>query len=289
MTNKVTSADLASKPEVVVPLSDCSKEITKSKSVIKNSNVLSVFMWPRASRQGVFGSRAAFTLVELLVVVAIIGVLVAILLPVLGKTREVARQTSCQNNHRQIFFTAQFYTSDWGYEPTFVDSSGPQEMSWEYTLPPYVNLTRNSLFRTQSIFTCPSHRCRNNSPWAMVPPYSNVPGYFGSSYGLNFHFSISYFSGLVTPAMVRYPTKLIYFGEHDNFYINNSHSFKYYAWGQTTGLDPGPYISATWHNGKHLFIHYDGHIGSSAWGALLGTCDGSGNPDWCLDGIPSHR
>ncbi len=46
--------------------------------------------------------RTAFTLVELLVVIAIIALLVAILLPVLSRARESARNTACKNNLRQF-------------------------------------------------------------------------------------------------------------------------------------------------------------------------------------------
>ncbi len=46
--------------------------------------------------------RAAMSLVELLVVMAIIGVLVAILLPAVQAARESARRAECQNRLRQI-------------------------------------------------------------------------------------------------------------------------------------------------------------------------------------------
>lgn len=59
--------------------------------------------------RGAISGRFGFTLVELLVVMAIIGILVALLMPAVMQARESARKKECLNNIRQINLASQNY------------------------------------------------------------------------------------------------------------------------------------------------------------------------------------
>ena len=93
--------------------------------------------------------RRAFTLVELLVVITIIGILVGLLLPAVQGARESGRRTQCANNIRNLALGFHHHLTDHGFYPSggwgwfwMGDPDrgfGPlQPGSWSYNVLPYI-------------------------------------------------------------------------------------------------------------------------------------------------------
>lgn len=95
--------------------------------------------------------KKPFTLIELLVVIAIVAILAAMLLPAMGKARDIAKKSNCTNNLKQTGIAMMSYTSDCSdYIPLYSNGS----TLWYYVLNPY--LGRGIKNNNNKIWICPS-------------------------------------------------------------------------------------------------------------------------------------
>jgi prepilin-type N-terminal cleavage/methylation domain-containing protein/prepilin-type processing-associated H-X9-DG protein len=115
----------------------------------------------------------AFTLVELLVVVAIIAILAVILLPVLNSAKAKAQAVQCRNNLRQWGIATQLFAAEHNdFLPRDGSASGSSTTAgWYVDLPEEMNLpiyaempwrTNASIEPGKSVWICPSNPRRSN-------------------------------------------------------------------------------------------------------------------------------
>jgi len=138
-----------------------------------------------AQRGGMLSSTAAFTLVELLAVIAILTFLAGLLLPALANVQDVARSTHCMNNLRQIGLGFSLYAHEQGCIPALELDTTPThwiQLWWAGRIAPSLEIDvdggREIFLRT--VFDCPRYI-------AVRPGYEQTPGIASNTgdYGMN--------------------------------------------------------------------------------------------------------
>jgi prepilin-type processing-associated H-X9-DG protein/prepilin-type N-terminal cleavage/methylation domain-containing protein len=112
-----------------------------------------------ASHPGPNRLPLAFTLIELLCVVMVIGLLAALASPSLSRARRAAKAAQCRNNVRQLILALKFYVDDYNCFPAFSDPTLLERTVWPDALAPFLDGTLaggRSRPGRDSLFTCPA-------------------------------------------------------------------------------------------------------------------------------------
>jgi prepilin-type N-terminal cleavage/methylation domain-containing protein/prepilin-type processing-associated H-X9-DG protein len=127
-----------------------------------------------------------FTLIELLTVIAIVSILAAILIPVVGATRERARVAQCASNLRQIGLGFALFSNDHEDEipsPNRQMPGVPGSLPWEIYMLPYISASEDQWLAGETVMACPSDtssRLQKNNPSSETV----------LSYGFNYRFLV---------------------------------------------------------------------------------------------------
>jgi prepilin-type N-terminal cleavage/methylation domain-containing protein len=155
--------------------------------------------------------RSAFSLLELLVVLGIIGVLLGIMIPAVQNFRQISQRLQCASNLRQIGLSVHSYHDSQGRFPynTFVgawyNGGDAPNWSWLARLTPFIEqqelyqngrIPENTLResgvadRTISVFMCPSDPSSGSGPRTDVGTLAGLPvgltsykGVMGANWG----------------------------------------------------------------------------------------------------------
>ena len=226
--------------------------------------------------------KNAFTLIEMLVVVAIIAILFALLLPVLSKAKASAKRTTCLNNLRQINLGTRLYCDDSNdVTPGSVGAStNAPWIAYKELMKQYVGLHGTSS-RQDRLFACPADKFY----------YDWVRGYVSESHHdqSRFDYSSYTFNSMNLAVMddtnfipvkpiqwpgiggrklssIKHPSRTIMIAESPAFYP--------YSWHEPKPYQPGgvqPHGIALFNDAKNMVSFADGHVAYIRiyWGNII--------------------
>ena len=219
----------------------------------------------------------AFTLVELLVVITIIGMLLGLLLPAVQAAREAARRMSCSNNLRQIGIAVHNYHDTYNLIPPGIND---EIFGWGALILPFVeqgslqslldfdekmyNEPNRSMGRTLlPLFLCPSERERTVRDTRFYNPYN---GYAAETLPL----APSHYGGIMTETISPFGSER----EADGWTLKNDELgcilvYRQIGFSAITGglsntimiaeassyetIEPPVYGNGSWINGTNIF------------------------------------
>jgi len=211
----------------------------------------------------------AFTLIELLTVIAIVGILAAILIPVIGRIKQSARTTNCARNLSSLATAFQLYAADnKGLYPAMrfqsknkgVAGTNPTEDNWQVELSAYQSraVTDISQFGTgsDSYVFCPEFVAQYGDDPKWKSTLSNTKS---AGYGMNPNLGsgINPYDIRFKAALIAQPARIILVGDSCAKQLPVGTT----AW-SLDSTQFGGYVNAdpVRHAGKANYMYADGHV-----------------------------
>lgn len=217
-----------------------------------------------------------FTLIELLIVIAIIAILASMLLPALNQAREKAKSTTCINNQKQCASANLVYANDFNDLILFRSSNNGSHDSWggillenKYLPGSYTSLGNSFLFN--SVLVCPTVR---RSPTADQESQLRFRTYGMPYYQTDFDYtnrtkqvvlgkfavtlSDSNSSLFFSLLKMKQPSGTVMLA--DSGYLNSSNQFGYCVWNIPVHNISSDYGLTLRHSNRANVAYMDGHV-----------------------------
>ena len=207
--------------------------------------------------------KGNFTLIELLIVVAIIAILAGLLLPALNAARNKASAIQCVGNQRQVGLAFIQYSDafngtmlTWVYQNVFGYSTS--QIDYSYFLMkngylPDVESNKDKLI-PKSVMHCPSAKWNNNAwRYGMMVPLNNT-------YDEKFNYCLQHYNSytVLRPFKTSNPSNFSYL--YDSVYNNPANAGLYGRASERLYNNTTQGRAYTQHMGKMNSLHLDGHV-----------------------------
>ena len=193
--------------------------------------------------------KKRFTLIELLITIAIIAILAAMLLPALSTVKKKAQEIQCANNLKQIGIGLHNYLTDWNER--FFPCSTPYWCATNASASfcrNYLNLKYGDYAKPGIVLDCPAER----------NPQKGIAGWTYVNYGYN----ICPYYFAETLSRVKEASRIIMFADCYNATGLTSLNHSGYAW--VWDNSEGTLEGVSWiHNDSANCVYLDGHVKSS--------------------------